>query len=259
MLLKTTSPFPVPFFSVALRTLKMTHLAPVPSGQSMSERTLGTIQPCFLGRGQSGGTGSPHRDGARASRRVWAAEQGGHRDRKEGGTGGCGRGAARGLSAEMLTALGAFAPDGSYASISCYLWDRLAPDSNHRGTCRRRPRLRPRPTWVHLPHALPDAHTRAPARSHAAQAGAHDGRARPHARAFPHADSHSAGPPSCFTSLKHPRGSPRLKGDACTSPPRLRRPQSRSGPNRAHRLCYDMLQQRSPSFVAPGTGAPVRI
>lgn len=105
MLLKTTSPFPVPFFSVALRTLKMTHLAPVPSGQSMSERTLGTIQPCFLGRGQSGGTGSPHRDGARASRRVWAAEQGGHRDRKEGGTGGCGRGAARGLSAEMLTAL----------------------------------------------------------------------------------------------------------------------------------------------------------
>lgn len=163
MLLKTTSPFPVPFFSVALRTLKMTHLAPVPSGQSMSERTLGTIQPCFLGRGQSGGTGSPHRDGARASRRVWAAEQGGHRDRKEGGTGGCGRGAARGLSAEMLTA----APDGSYASISCYLWDRLAPDSNHRGTCRRRPRLRPRPTWVHLPHALPDAHTRASARSHA--------------------------------------------------------------------------------------------
>lgn len=33
----------------------MTHLAPVLSGQNMNERTLGTIQPCFLGRGQSGG------------------------------------------------------------------------------------------------------------------------------------------------------------------------------------------------------------
>lgn len=165
-------------------------------------------------------------------------------------------GSARSVS---RNADGAFAPNGSYASISCYLWDRLAPDSNHRGTCRRRPRLRPRPTWVHLPHALPDAHTRAPHARTPTQAGAHDGRARPHARAFPHADSHSAVPPSCFTSLKHPRGSPRLKGDTCTSPPRLRRSQSRSGPNRAHRLCYDMLQQRSPSFVAPGTGAPVRI
>lgn len=147
MLLKTTSPFPVPFFSVALRKLKMTHLAPVPSGQSMSERTLGTIQPCFLGRGQSGGTGSPHRDGARASRRVWAAEQGGHRDRKEGGTGGCGRGAARGLSAEMLTA----APDGSYASISCYLWDRLAP------------RLQPPRDLPAPPSTPPTAHVGAPA------------------------------------------------------------------------------------------------
>lgn len=257
MLLKTTSPFPVPFFSVALRKLKMTHLAPVPSGQSMSERTLGTIQPCFLGRGQSGGTGSPHRDGARASRRVWAAEQGGHRDRKEGGTGGCGRGAARGLSAEMLTAL-------SRPMAATLLFPVIS------GTV-----LPPTPTTAgpagaaldsaHGPrgctcHMHSQTHTHGPPHAHRpAQAGAHDGRARPHARAFPHADSHSAAPPSCFTSLKHPRGSPRLKGDACTSPPRLRRSQSRSGPNRAHRLCYDMLQQRSPSFVAPGTGAPVRI
>lgn len=210
MLLKTTSPFPVPFFSVALRKLKMTHLAPVPSGQSMSERTLGTIQPCFLGRGQSGGTGSPHRDGARASRRVWAAEQGGHRDRKEGGTGGCGRGAARGLSAEMLTALSC--PMAATLLFPVISGTVLPPTPTTAGPAGRRPRLRPRPTWVHLPHALPDAHTRAPHARTPAQAGAHDGRARPHARAFPHADSHSAVPPSCFTSLKHPRGSPPAQG-----------------------------------------------
>lgn len=167
--------------------------------------------------------------------------------------GGCGRGAARGLSAEMLTAL-------SRPMAATLLFPVIS------GTV-----LPPTPTTAgpagaaHGPrgctcHTHSQTHTHGPPHARTpAQAGAHDGRARPHARAFPHADSHSAAPPSCFTSLRHPRGSPRLKGDACTSPPRLRRSQSRSGPNRAHRLCYDMLQQRSPSFVAPGTGAPVRI
>lgn len=141
---------------------------------------------------------------------------------------------------------GAFTPDGSNSSISCYLWDYPVPDSNHQ-------------ELLASPSTLPPAHVGAPATcthkltytdSHtlthphrlALTTGVHT-RTLIHSHAQTHLVLHSY-----FNSLQHPRWSHRLASDTGTSPSHPRRPQSRSGagdiclwPNRAHRLCYKIL------------------
>lgn len=166
--------------------------------------------------------------------------------------------AARNLSAEMLTPLSrSIAAILLFPVISGTI---LSPTPTTRN-CWPRPQLRPRPTWVHRLTRM-DSHTRTHPHRLALTAGSHiHTHLHSHTQTHTHAVLHSH-----FHSLEHPRWSRQLAGDTSTSLPDLSRSQSRSGarniclrPNRAHRLCYKMLQQRSPSFLAPATGAPVRI